>query len=101
MLIAGLVKLTNSKEGSLRLFEGERADTFNSYQLWEVAIWEPRVTGEVVERIIPGGAAAQLDVLGRVAVQKLHRGIEAQRLFDRCIDELAGLVDALALTLVE
>ena len=40
LLISGLVKMTRSQEGHLTLFEGERGDTYQSYQLWEVALWE-------------------------------------------------------------
>lgn len=52
MLVASLVKMTNSEEGHLTLYEGERSDVFKSYQLWEVAIWETGKLGEVTEYVI-------------------------------------------------
>lgn len=40
MLIAGLVKLQWSEEGKIGLMEGETSSYFDSFQLWEVAIWD-------------------------------------------------------------
>jgi hypothetical protein len=40
MLIAGLVKLYWAEEGKLGLLEGESSTYFDSYYLWEVAVWD-------------------------------------------------------------
>ncbi|MHC4380710.1 MAG: cytochrome c biogenesis protein ResB, partial [Planctomycetota bacterium] len=40
MLVAGLVKLTNSEEGQLKLREGQMSDEFLSVSEWQVAIYE-------------------------------------------------------------
>jgi len=40
MLLAGLVKLSLAEEGKLTLSEGQKSNFFDSYHLWEVAIWE-------------------------------------------------------------
>ena len=51
MLLAGLVKLTRSDEGHLTLMEGGSSDHFQSYNLWEVAVWEV-TAGEVGEELL-------------------------------------------------
>lgn len=40
MLLAGLVKLSMAEEGKLTLAEGQKSNYFDSYYLWEVAIWD-------------------------------------------------------------
>ena len=40
LLVAGLVKMISGEEGTLRLFEGQQSDYFESEHHWEVAIWE-------------------------------------------------------------
>jgi len=52
MFAAGLVKLTASDDGYLRLYEGERSDEYVSYYLWEVAVFDADSTGEVNEFLI-------------------------------------------------
>ncbi|MFT5288394.1 MAG: hypothetical protein ACI8QS_000178 [Planctomycetota bacterium] len=62
MMGAGLVKMTNSQEGHLTLWEEDNSRTlsderrsghFQSYTLWEVAIWEMEGKASRVEYIIP------------------------------------------------
>ena len=45
LLIAGYVKLVYSVEGSVALYEGESAQTFQSYHDWEIVIEEPLPDG--------------------------------------------------------
>ncbi len=52
MLIASLVKHSNSDEGHLTLYEGEESDVFKSYQKWEVAVWEVGKPGATTEHVI-------------------------------------------------
>jgi len=67
LLAAGLVKLSGSDDGHLTLTEGQASDEFESYFLWEVAIWDADQTGPVEEHLIPhedlielGGGARRL-----------------------------------------
>ena len=53
MLAAGFVKLYHSEDGHLTLYEGEASDEFQSYFLWEVAVWDAAQTGPVEEHLIP------------------------------------------------
>lgn len=52
LLFAGLYKLMFAEEGHIQLFEGQEASYFESYHLWEVAIWEIGGEGPVVEHVI-------------------------------------------------
>jgi hypothetical protein len=52
MLVASLVKMTNSEEGHLTLYEGEESDHFKSYHDWEVAVWEVKPGGMADEFVI-------------------------------------------------
>ena len=52
MFAAGLVKLTASDDGYLRLYEGEESDEYVSYYLWEVAVFDADSSGEVNEFLI-------------------------------------------------
>ena len=60
MLLAGLIKLATAEEGKLRLFEGERANYFDSFYLWEVAIWDLDATPGAAELVIPDEAFTDL-----------------------------------------
>lgn len=53
LLAAGFVKLYHSEDGHLTLFEGEASDEFESYFLWEVAVWDATQEGPVEEHLIP------------------------------------------------
>lgn len=53
MLMAGFVKLYHSEDGHLTLYEGEASDEFQSYFLYEVALWEADQKGPVEEHLIP------------------------------------------------
>jgi hypothetical protein len=53
LLASGFVKLYHSEDGHLTLAEGEQSDEFQSYFLWEVAVWDASQTGPVEERLIP------------------------------------------------
>lgn len=53
MLAAALVKMTGSDDGHLTLFEGQQSDEFESYYLWEVAIWDAAQEEDVRELLIP------------------------------------------------
>lgn len=61
MLLAGMVKIATADEGKLRLFEGERANYFDSYYLWEVAIWDLDAGPGGEELVIPDAALTDLD----------------------------------------
>jgi len=41
LLLSGFVKLHYSEDGHVTLYEGERANTFQSYYRWELAVLEP------------------------------------------------------------
>ena len=56
LFLAALVKMTSSQEGHLTLFEGERSNTYDSYQLWEVAIWEVPESGSRARGARPADA---------------------------------------------
>jgi len=65
LLASGFVKLYHSEDGQLTLYEpvldsrgnvvvaGDESDEFQSYYLWEVAIWDAAQTGPVQEHLIP------------------------------------------------
>lgn len=53
LLASGFVKLYHSEDGHLTLQEGQSSDEFQSYFLWEVAVWDASQTGPVEEHIIP------------------------------------------------
>jgi len=52
MLVAGLVKLTNSEEGALQLWPGQQSDRFVSLNRNEVTIWELGPTQQVPQWVI-------------------------------------------------
>ncbi|NOT30670.1 MAG: hypothetical protein HOP15_09520 [Planctomycetes bacterium] len=53
MLASGFVKLNHSDDGHLTLYEGEASNEFQSYFLWEVALWDASQKGPVEEHLIP------------------------------------------------
>lgn len=53
LLVAGLIKAAYAVEGRLSLYEGERTDTFDGYQRWEIALLEKLDDGRVREFTIP------------------------------------------------
>jgi len=69
MFAAGLVKLTASDDGYLRLYEGEESEEYVSYFLWEVAVFDADAGGEVSEFII---SDEQLRMAGEEAVRVTH-----------------------------
>lgn len=54
LLVAGFVKNYFADEGHVTLFEGQRANHFQSYYLWEIAVQEPLGDGRVREHVVPG-----------------------------------------------
>jgi len=52
MLVAGLVKLVDSEEGHLTLYEGQQSDQFVSYHLNEATIWELGQNAQVPQWVI-------------------------------------------------
>ena len=56
MLAAGLVKTRFAEDGHVTLFEGQRANEFQSYVLWELAVTEEAGDGRWRERVAPEGA---------------------------------------------
>jgi hypothetical protein len=60
LLASGFVKLYHSEDGHLTLVEGESSDEFQSYFLWEVAVWDASRTGPVEEHVIPHGQLIDL-----------------------------------------
>lgn len=52
LLAAGFVKLAHSDDGHLTLSEGEQSDEFESYYLWEVAVWDASQHADVQEHLI-------------------------------------------------
>jgi hypothetical protein len=69
MLAAGFVKLYHSDDGHLTLYEGEASDEYQSYFLWEVALWDASQKGPVEEHLIPH---EQLADLGGGAKRTFH-----------------------------
>lgn len=53
LLVAGMIKAVWAQEGHVTLFEGETADTFESYLQWEIAISEDLGDGRVREVTAP------------------------------------------------
>src|SRR6185436_21156360 len=53
LLASSFVKMYHSEDGHLTLEEGQSADEFQSYYLWEVALWDASQTGPVEEHLIP------------------------------------------------
>jgi hypothetical protein len=62
LLASAFVKLYHSQDGHLTLVEGEASDEFQSYVLWEVAVWDASQTGPVEEHLIPH--AQLVDLVG-------------------------------------
>ncbi len=52
LLGAGMVKTITAEEGHLTLYEGEESDHFQSYELWDVAIWKAGGSGDTVAHVI-------------------------------------------------
>jgi hypothetical protein len=53
LILAGFVKQHFSEDGHVTLFEGQRSNTFESYQRWEVAIFERLEGGRLREIVAP------------------------------------------------
>tara|TARA_R110002096_G_scaffold79532_2_gene186682 strand:+ start:9007 stop:10326 length:1320 start_codon:yes stop_codon:yes gene_type:complete len=53
LLLSGAVKLHNSDEGALRMFEGNRSSDYVSYHMWEIAIQNANDQTDVHEFLIP------------------------------------------------
>jgi hypothetical protein len=53
LLVAGFVKLAFSKDGHVTLFESERADWFQSWFRWELALARRLPDGRVEEWLVP------------------------------------------------
>lgn len=53
LLVAGWIKAVWAEEGHVTLYEGEKANTYESYQRWEVAISEDLGDGRVREFTAP------------------------------------------------
>jgi hypothetical protein len=52
LFAAGLVKLTASDDGYLRLYEGEESEEYVSYYLWELVVFDAESAGEVAEFVV-------------------------------------------------
>ncbi len=52
LLVSGFVKAYYSEDGHVTLFEGQRADHFQSYFRWELVILEPIGDGRVREHLV-------------------------------------------------
>jgi hypothetical protein len=52
LFAAGLVKMTASDDGYLRLYEGEESEEYVSYYLWEVVVFDADSEGEVAEFVV-------------------------------------------------
>ncbi|HVQ27337.1 MAG TPA: cytochrome c biogenesis protein ResB [Planctomycetota bacterium] len=53
LLLAGWVKAYSSEDGHVTLFEGQSANTFQSYNRWELAILQPLEDGKLRETVAP------------------------------------------------
>ena len=53
LLLSGLTKIITSEEGHLSVVETDSSNFFESYTLWEVAIWELNNPGATQELVIP------------------------------------------------
>jgi hypothetical protein len=51
LLVAGFIKAYYSEDGHVTLFEGERANTFESYHRWEIAVLE-KLDGRSVREVV-------------------------------------------------
>ena len=53
LLLSGLTKIVTSEEGHLSVVETYSSNFFESYTLWEIAIWEINNPGATQELVIP------------------------------------------------
>jgi hypothetical protein len=53
LLVAGFVKLYYAEEGALRLYEGTRGSSYQSYYDWEIVVTEQKPDGGRREHLIP------------------------------------------------
>lgn len=53
LLLSGFVKLYFSDYGQMTLYEGQRANTFSDYNLWELAITRDLGDGQIEEFLVP------------------------------------------------
>ncbi|MCP4091933.1 MAG: cytochrome c biogenesis protein ResB [Planctomycetes bacterium] len=61
LLGSGLTKIITAEEGHLSVVEGSSQDFFESYQLWEVAIWELNNRDATQELVIENDSFSDLD----------------------------------------
>lgn len=73
LLVAGMVKAYYAQEGHVTLFEGEQANTYESYLRWEVALSEDLGQGRVREFVAP--EEAFLDATGATPASFVRPGL--------------------------
>jgi hypothetical protein len=61
LLVSGFVAFQCSTTGEIVLYEGERANEFQCYDAWEIAVCEGPGDGPVTEYVIPDGDAVRLE----------------------------------------
>lgn len=86
ILLSGFVKMYFSEDGHVTLYENERADWFQSYFRWEIAIREEAAGGVVREYVVP--QEDFLDARGervvRLANDELPFELEVQHVLQNC-----------------
>jgi ResB-like family len=86
LLAAGLVKAWYSVEGRVSLYEGEQANTFQSYHRWEIALLEQQADGQVREFTIPEEAFTRANParIARFASPDIPFELEVTRFLPNC-----------------
>lgn len=104
LLASAFVKHRFSDDGHVTLFEGQKADTFQSYHLWEIAVLEDLGGGRAQEhRIRHDRLEAAREGTARFAMPGVPFELEVSRLLRNCaprsgaVDSQAEAVDGIAL----
>lgn len=86
LLVSAFVKHRYSNEGHVTLYEGDRADSFQSYFLWEIAILEDLGEGRVREHLIPNDRLAEASgaARARFTSPELPFEVEVSRFLRNC-----------------
>ncbi|MBN4071904.1 cytochrome c biogenesis protein ResB [bacterium AH-315-F18] len=101
LLVAGLVEYHLSTKGHMTLYEGENADTYQSYYEWEITLAK---VGGRLELVVPGntfislmpGRTASYDLEGlpfRLEVEDVHRNCHVVPSQRRSMDDKLPVVN--------
>ena len=87
LLLSGFVKLYHSQDGHVTLFETQRANWFQSYVRWEVAVARRLPDGSLEEHLIPEEHFSQADGSepARFASEALPFALELSHVTPNCV----------------